>query len=356
MRSSLYQTIKEHFIFNLLFKWKYLIAMTKAYFLFEKKTKTVQKITYVALTLDKTWIFGAKVKRLAKNSSLDAKVSFSKKLRNLPKSDGYYFVYPHYFYRAMRHNPSILNKKNIVMYTHEKWTRTYSKTHSAWCLNKADKVICLNTTTKKTLIEIGVEKNKIEVMHIASDPEFFYKHERNSGSVGFCCAFYERKNPNLIFNIIKEMPEKHFYLIGKDWDEFDQYDELISLGNLTYINNADYSEYPELYNKIDTFITASFLEGGPVPLLEAMLSNCFPIASTTGFCTDIINHGENGFLFDPTTSAANVIELINKADQIKTDTRESVLEYSWKNCSLKIDSLFLNSKINLHSSQTKFGS
>lgn len=343
MLPPLYYKIKEILIFNILFKWKYRIASVKAWMLFEKPKPSIKSITYVARDADKTWIFGAKVRRLAKHSLLNAKPYFHAKLRNLPQSDAYFFIFPNYFCRAMRHNPFILNRKNIVMYTHANWTNSYSKTHIAWCLNKADKVICLNSTTEKQLIEIGVNKSKIEIIHIASCPDTFYAHTRNKGAVGFCCAFSQRKNPELIFNIIKNMPEKQFYLIGVLWENFDKFKELNSLSNFTYINNADYSEYPKLYNEIDTFISASFLEGGPVPLLEAMFSNCFPISSKTGFCTDIIEHGVNGFLFEAKTSATEVIELIKKADQMTTDTRKTVMPYSWKNCSLKIDELFLNS-------------
>ena len=333
--------MKEFLIFNLLYKWKYLIASCKAWLLFEQPIEAIKKITYVARDADKNWIFGAKIRRLSRFSGLNASPYFHAKLRNLPKSDAYFFIFPNYFCRAIRHNPFILNRKNIVMYTHQHWTTSYSKTHVAYCLKKAHRVICLNSTTKKELIAIGIEAEKIEVIHIASNPDTFYSHERNSGSVGFCCAYSDRKNPELIFNIIKNMPEKHFYIIGVLWEKFDKFDTLISLKNFTYIKDANYEEYPNLYNKIDTFISASFLEGGPVPLLEAMLSNCFPIASKTGFCNDIIKHGENGFLFDPNTDSAEVIDLIKQADLIKTDTRATVLEHSWENCSKKIDNLFL---------------
>ena len=335
------QKTKEIIIFNTLFKWKYLIAYAKSWLLFKKKQTVINSVTYVARDADKSWIFGAKVRRLSKHSSLNAKPYFHAKLRNLPHSDAYFFIFPNYFCRAIRHNPFILNKKNIVMYTHQHWTNSYSKTHISWCLNKAHKVICLNSITKTQLIEIGIREDKIEVIHIASSPKKFYAHKRNSGAVGFCCAYSERKNPKLIYNIIKHMPEKHFYIIGVLWEQFDKYKELSSFTNFTYINNADYADYPNLYNKIDTFISASFLEGGPVPLLEAMLSNCFPIASKTGFCNDIINHGINGFLFDTNTNYQEVITLINQADSIQTNIRETVLAYSWENCSQKIDGLFL---------------
>jgi len=334
---------KELVVFNLVYKWKYIFAILRSKLFktvsFKSKPNT---ITYVARTTDKKWIFGAKVKRLSKFSNLNTKAYYHDKLRDLPKSDGYFFIFPQYFCRAIRHNPFILRRKNIVMFTHVNWTSSYSKTHIIWCLNKADKIICLNTTVKKQLIEDGLHPNKPEVIHIASSSKTFYYHKRTNGAIGFCSAFSQRKNPNLVYNLVKHMPDKEFLLIGKLWENYEKYDELKTFKNFEYLNNKPYKNYPEYYNKIDVFVSPSFIEGGPVPLLEAMLSNCFPVASNTGFCSDIITHGTNGYLFDVNADYKEVINLINSAfKDTSTNIRDTVLEYTWENCSKKIDTLFL---------------
>ncbi|MFD2565856.1 glycosyltransferase family 4 protein [Pseudotenacibaculum haliotis] len=334
----------EKIIFNLLYKWKYLLAFLKAKSLPKSKSKEFTTITYVAREADQDWIFGAKVRRLAKFSGLDAKAYYHDRLRDLPDSDGYFFVFHQYFYRAMRHNPKILNKTNIVMFTHPNWTFSYSKSHVIWCLNKADYVICLNSEVRKELISLGLKEEKAVLMPIASDPNFFYSHKRTSGSVGFCSAFGDRKNPEMVYNLVKHMPERQFYMIGRYWDQYEKYDELISFPNFTYFENEDYEKYPSLYNKIDVFISPSTLEGGPVPVLEAMLSNCFPIASKTGFCPDVIKHGENGFLFDIDADYKEVVDLINKTDGKDVDVRATAMEHTWENCSKKLDQLFLTTK------------
>jgi glycosyltransferase involved in cell wall biosynthesis len=334
----------EQIIFNLLYKWKYLWAFQKAKSFPKPTSSEVKTITYIARESDQNWIFGAKVRRLARFSKLDAKTYFHDRLRDLPDSDGYFFVFHQYFYRAMRHNPQILNKKNIVMYTHPNFTFSFSKSHVIWCLNKAHKVICLNSNVRQELIDAGLNPEKTELIHIASDPNFFYHHERTTGSAGFCSAFSDRKNPEMIFNLVKHMPERHFYLIGRYWDRYEKYEELISFPNFTYFDNEDYEKYPDLYNKIDIFISPSYLEGGPVPVLEAMLSNCFPIASNTGFGPDVIQHDENGFIFEADTDYNEVIELINQADSKTIDVRATAMQHSWENCSKKLDTLFLESQ------------
>jgi len=332
--------ILEKIIFTLLFKWKYLIAILHSKFLKKNKKSVFTSITYVAREADKDWIFGAKVRRLAKFSDLNSNTYFHNRLRDLPDSDGYFFVFHQYFYRAIRHNPKILNRKNIVMFTHPNWTFSFSESHVIWCLNKADKVICLNSKVQRELIAAGLDAKKTSLIHIASDPDFFYKHERKTGDVGFCSAFGERKNPDLVYQLVKNMPERKFHLIGRYWENYERYDEMKNMANFTYYNNKSYDTYPDLYSKIDIFISPSILEGGPVPVLEAMLSNCFPIASKTGFCPDVISDGKNGFLFDIDTEYSEVIKLIKLADSKTIDVRQTALEYSWKNCSQKIDKLF----------------
>lgn len=333
--------LKELIIFNLLYKWKYKIAFFKAIFFKKGDLKKISSITYIAREADKNWIFGAKVRRLSKFSHLNSSTYFHDGLRDLPISDGYFFIFHQYFYRAMRHNPQILNKKNIVMYTHENFTTSFSKTHVVWCLNKADKVVFLNSKVQKKLIDAGLKKEKTTVIHIASDPDFFYSHERTQGTVGFCSAFSERKNPELIFNLIKHTSNRHFYLIGKNWNRYKKFDVLKKLPNFTYFDNEPYENYPNLYNKIDVFISPSKNEGGPVPILEAMLSNCIPISSKTGFAEDIITHQKNGYLFDIDSDYRVVKNLIDEACKNTNDIRRTAMPYSWKNCSTKIDSLFL---------------
>ncbi len=60
-----------------------------------------------------------------------------------------------------------------------------------------------------------------------------------------------------------------------------------------------------IYSTFDVFLSISNLEGGPIPLVEAMMSNAVPVASRTGFAPDLIQHGENGFIFDLDASRRN---------------------------------------------------
>ncbi len=332
--------MKEQLYFTIVHKWKYLFAILKSHFY--SRSKTVKKVVYIAREKDKDWIFGAKVRRLSRYSALDATVHYHNKLRNFPKADGYFFIYQNYFCRSIRSNPSILKKRNVVMFTHPNWSRKYSKTHVVWCLNKADVIICLNSNIKVYLIACGVKADLLQVLHIGTSSSFFHPHERGQGDIGFCSAFHVRKNPDLILNIIKHMPDKTFHLIGRHWERYERFEELNALSNLIHHDAMPYESYPDLYSQLDVFVSTSLLEGGPVPILEAMMSNCVPVASKTGFAEDVIEDGTNGYLFDLEASHETVIPLIEKALKLKGDMRPYVMPYTWQNCSKTIDSYFLS--------------
>ena len=331
----------EKIYFLLVHKWKYLWAILVSKFS-ASDSKKVNDVVFVARELDKKWIFGAKVRRLSRYSYLNAKTHYHNKLRNLPNADGYFFIYQNYFCRCIRSKPSILNKKNIVMFTHPNWDKKYSKTHVVWCLNKADYIICLNSEIKTYLTKIGVKPKLLKVLHIGTSSKFFFSHKRGGGDVGFCSSYHARKNPKLIYDIVKNMPEKRFHLIGQNWDNYDGFKNILGLPNFNYHKEIPYDSYPEMYSKIDVFVSPSLLEGGPVPVLEAMISNCVPVASRTGYCTDLITHGENGFLFDVDAGYQEVISLIEKAFSLKANVRETVMPYTWENCAKTIDRLFLS--------------
>ena len=125
------------------------------------------------------------------------------------------------------------------------------------------------------------------------------------------------------------MPQYQFMLIGRNWEKFSLFEYLMQNGNLIY-KQITYKEYPYYYAKMDVFLSTSYLEGGPIPVLESMASNCFPVVSDTGFASDIIQHGKNGFLFDPSASFEEVIDLIIEAKSLSNvDISSSVQSSSW---------------------------
>ena len=125
------------------------------------------------------------------------------------------------------------------------------------------------------------------------------------------------------------MPDREFVLCGRHWREWPEFLILEDLPNFTYVE-LPYSQYPEFYEGLDVFLTVSHLEGGPVPLVEAMMSNVVPVASRTGIAPDIIDHGKNGYLFDVDAPVSVVADLIGEASELSSDVRGSVEHLTWQ--------------------------
>jgi glycosyltransferase involved in cell wall biosynthesis len=325
------------------FKWKYLPAKILSFFY--PSIASNDELLFVTHEGTKEWILGAKARRLSRFTPIKSKVFYSKNLKDLSDHKLYFFLHQKYFARAIRYNPFVLKRQSVVMFTHAEWSKYYSKRHVTCFLNKADKIICLNTSIRDQLVQLGVDKDRIVVFHLGSDPDFFPEKRKTSDNhtVGFSMAYYERKNPDLMVDIVKNMPDVNFILIGKDWEQYDRFLEIKDLPNFKYLDNVPYEDYPSFYQKIRVFVSPSHLEGGPVPLLEAMLSNVVPVVSNTGFGPDLIRNGENGFLFDSTAHYEDVILLIRKAFLIDEDVRKYALPHSWQNYGKKIADLYHSS-------------
>jgi len=288
------------------------------------------------------WVLETICKAVAQYFGGQFRIHYS--LYRLPPARAYFFCHYSILSICLKRNPSIWGSKKIVFYTHPRDIGITEK-ELVYVLNKSDQVICMNSASVRELISKGVRKDKLSFVIGGADPQHFVPHKRQSGAVGFSTSYYSRKSPDLILNIIRRMPHRRFILLGpqasdescrhREWSQYERFNEMLSLANFSYIE-APYSDYPRYYNEMDVFVLPSKLEGGPIPLIEAMMSNVVPVASRTGFAPDIIHEGENGFLFDVDSPAEEICELIDKAYEVQADIRSTVEHLTWKNFSRQI--------------------
>lgn len=272
----------------------------------------------------KGWILEAAMQEIAQR--MDTPYTFEGNYKKLPEADCYYFCHYHFYLSALRINPWIAEKNCFAWFTHPKEEQvpedTIEKLQSA-------RVITMSAGWKQYLVDLGLSPDRVTPVVGAADPTLFQGHQRGCGKIGFCSAFYERKSPERVFNLVRAMPQHEFVLMGRKWEQFEQFDELNACPNFEY-RQGSYVEYPAFYRDLDVFVSVSQLEGGPIPLLESMLSNVVPVATNTGFAPDVIVHGENGFLFDAYNgSTEEMVQLVRQALELKTDIRETALPFSW---------------------------
>jgi glycosyltransferase involved in cell wall biosynthesis len=293
-----------------------------------------QKTGRISETMDKqlavivppqnvNWIFDTMAKEICKANGESSWVLYN--YDHIPENTTVFVM--HYtllpIIRAL--NPGI---KNIgVYFTHESDSVQRYVGH----LNKCSTIIVSTFSVLDRLVKAGVNPHLIHIVPEGDDPLRWPSHRRLERKILISGAYYPRKNPELILSVIKKMPERQFVLLGKDWEKWENFRELEAQKNLEIKQNISYSEYPSIYSTCDVYFSASVLEGGgPHSLIEAMLSNLFPVVTMTGNYAEYIINAYNGFYFKPTEKLENIVTFLNIAFTMDTDVSRTVQGFTWE--------------------------
>ncbi len=256
---------------------------------------------------------------------------------SLPNSEHYFFSHYSLFLHHLNLKPSLITKKCYVFFTHTNPELTKLEKKGLGALRFCHTVFIMNSKSSQVLSEYGVAEDRLVLAVGAADPEMFTDKNVERRYIGLSQAFYERKNPELILELIKSCPELEFLILGRNWNLWTKFDDLISLKNVR-LESPKYTEYPAYYNQMKVFLSLSKIEGGPIPLIESMFCNTVPVVTNTGFASDVIKDGYNGFLLPVEINDVQKIKaIIFKALESDFKTRESVLQYSWDNLSALIE-------------------
>lgn len=98
--------------------------------------------------------------------------------------------------------------------------------------------------------------------------------------------------------------------------------------NFVFHDHLPDKELRLLYLEATHFLLPSTGEGFGIVYLEAMANGCVCIGADTGGITDIINHGENGFLCSLPVNKANLVELITSS--LSAENRFYLALNGWK--------------------------
>lgn len=249
----------------------------------------------------------------------------------MPEARNYFFSHHSLYLRYLKKVPEMLARsRTFIWYTHPRLETPEAIAELLDGFMGATRVIFTCAANRDLWLERGLPEEKTLVVLGGADPDMFRTHTRGHGVVGLSSSFYERKNPDCLMEIVRLLPHRRFHLIGRHWEQYALFEDMRAAPNFRYVT-VPYDRYPEHYAGFDVFLSMSTLEGGPIPLLEAMMSNAVPVASRTGFGPDLIRHGENGFLFDIGASAAEIAGLIDKAFAIEADVRSTVVDHTWAN-------------------------
>lgn len=284
----------------------------------------------------KGWILDAICREIGGRHRGTWEVVYNPKV--LPEARNYFFAHYWNYLDHIKKNPHVLNGNCLVWYTHPREI-PYSTSEQVEGFNKSKKVIFTCSEYRDLWVGRGVRSDKAVVILGGADPHLFSGHvDRNHNMVGLSASFYERKNPDALLDVVSSMNWRNFTLVGRRWENYEKFSELKALPNFNYVE-APYEDYPKIYRGFDVFLSMAMLEGGPIPLVEAMMENVMPVASRTGFAPDLIDHGVNGYLFPVGAGANIVVPLVEEAFSNDADVRRTVLPYSWDKFALAVHAL-----------------
>jgi len=268
------------------------------------------------------------------------------------KADIYHATVPYVGYV-----PIILNKKRVIVTIHDlipfflrgmhPLSRLYYKICTKLC-KRADKIITVSEYSKKEIVErIGINTDKIKVIHNGVDHNRFYPKEKEKKEffeIGFIGGLTKQKNPlTLIKAFSKIKNKKKIKLLiggkGKELKTLKSFVKKNKIKNVEILGFISEQKLPDFYRNLDLFVYPSLYEGFGLPVLEAMACGCPVITSNNSSLPEI--SGNAGILVDPTNvgDIQRKIEEVIKNRPFQKDLKKKSIEqakkFSWENCAMK---------------------
>jgi hypothetical protein len=177
--------------------------------------------------------------------------------------------------------------KHIIAYTH---CNPGAEASLLDACERADIVTAMSYEGRRELVRLGVDPAKIWVIY-ASQSQFQFAR-RLIAIVGFPQP-NGRKRESLLLDLAYQYDLRHyeFLLVGTRWENV--VTQLKSLGVAAQTVNADTNEaIHNLYHRVDALLVTGYIEGGPLPLLEAMASGCKVFSPRFGYAADLLMEHE----------------------------------------------------------------
>jgi glycosyltransferase involved in cell wall biosynthesis len=82
-------------------------------------------------------------------------------------------------------------------------------------------------------------------------------------------------------------------------------------------------------SRASCFLSLSTLEGGPIPLIEAMSMGVVAVATSTGFAKDVILDGINGVIISNPPTVDEVVTAIRRSSTLTGEVSKLIASLTW---------------------------
>jgi len=190
---------------------------------------------------------------------------------------------------------------------------------------RVDGVVAISQSILEGLVDSGVERRKVRLIHSGIDPQRFAvpdateESRREMMTIGCLAVLEERKGIEFLLEAaacLQGQGMRLKWLIGGTGalrDALESKARALGLGDaLGFLGFVAKPE--EFFRRIDIFVMPSLFEGLGVAALEAMAAGKPVVATRVGGLRESVLDGENGFLVPPRDSRAiadAVAQLVN---------------------------------------------
>lgn len=199
-----------------------------------------------------------------------------------------------------------------------------------------DSIMAMCRQWYEYLMEEGIQEERLTIINYGVNTDIFRppnETERNilrqrygipndAFVIGFSAKrssdSFGRKGINSLEQLIAESSFKYssiwWVIRGPGWQSLVEKQSKLGarITHLPFLLEKE--DVAETYRLMDAYIVTSRIEGGPVPLFEAMSSGLSCISTKVGLAPELINNGDNGFLvdFDDVKEFSSIISNLEK--------------------------------------------
>jgi glycosyltransferase involved in cell wall biosynthesis len=179
----------------------------------------------------------------------------------------------------------------------------------------ADRIMVVCNRYRDQILQMGVPAAKVYKIYNGVDTDEFSSKDRTSARralglpaegfyVGFSGKFSSdhdgRKGIDIFTKVMAMTPSElqstvRFAITGPGWADTLQH-LAMDASRIHYLSFIDRGRMPDFYNALDSYLATARVEGGPVPVIEAMSCGIPIISTPVGMVPDFIRNNVNGII------------------------------------------------------------
>lgn len=179
------------------------------------------------------------------------------------------------------------NGRHLAMYTH---CNPGAEGYLVKACERADIVTAMSFTGRTELLNYGVDPKKIWVTPSAADP--FNYRKRTVLIVGYPQP-NGRKRESILLDLAwkYDLTPYEFIFVGGGWDDWAKMLQNMGVSCRTAITLED-EILQKFYHTMDVMLVTGYMEGGSLPILEAMASGLRVLSPRFGYAADYLEEDD----------------------------------------------------------------